>query len=128
MGVSVRHAPQGARGIDMVGVFQPLADVDERQGVEHPIRQMRVREAIEVVAPVAPFLDQPLGAQEREMLRDTGGGQIERLCIPVTSFSPPRRSSIRRSRSAWASRRNRSASSRDTISRLGMALSCTCKS
>ena len=58
----------------MVGLFQPVADVDELECLDDPGGKMRMGKAIEVVAPVAALFDQPLDAQLGEVLGDAGGG------------------------------------------------------
>jgi hypothetical protein len=62
----------------VVDLSQPLADVDEGQGVEDPFGKVGVGETVEVAAPVAAFLNQALGAQKGKVLRDASGRQIER--------------------------------------------------
>ena len=74
----MRHTPQGTRGIDVIGTFDPVADIDERQGIEDPSGQMRNGQAIDVIAPMAALLDQTMGPQQTEVLGHPRGRQLQR--------------------------------------------------
>ena len=62
----------------MVGLFQPLTDVDKGKGVDDPVGDLGAGKAIEMVAPVTALFDQAVRTQHGKVLRYARGGQIKR--------------------------------------------------
>ena len=62
----------------MVGLFQPLTDVDKGKGVDDPVGDLGAGKAVEMVAPVTALFDQAVRTQHGKVLRYARGGQIKR--------------------------------------------------